>query len=63
MRDMYDDCYEFDSHDVACWFNKDKFIDEKNDMIKLLDQLISRLNKINDGSFIIDDRISEMYNL
>ena len=36
---------------------------EKNDMIKLLDQLISRLNKINDGSFIIEDRISEMYNL
>lgn len=56
IQNMYRSYYEFDTHDSACWFNYDKEKSEKYQMLSLINKLIDRLNKINDGSFIVEDR-------
>ena len=61
MADMYSSYYEFDSHDKACWFNKEKQIGDKPKMLELLSKLKARLNEINDGSFEIEDLITPEY--
>ena len=61
MADMYSSYYEFDSHDEACWFNKEKQIEDKPKMLELLSKLKARLNEINDGSFEIEDLITPEY--
>ncbi len=53
--DMFDDYYEFDSHNQPCWFNHEKEKAEKEVMLDLIAQIVSRLNAINDGSFVIED--------
>ena len=52
---MFSSYYEFDTHDVPCWFNHEKEIAEKEIMLDLITQIIARLNEINDGSFVIED--------
>lgn len=52
---MYSSYYEFDSHDVPCWFNHEKEKAEKEIMLALIAQIVARLNEINDGSFVIED--------
>ena len=59
IRRMYSSYYEFDSHDQGCWFDTDREKAEKDEMLDLLTQLIDRLNELNDGSFVIDDRETE----
>ena len=61
MADMYSSYYEFDSHDEACWFNKEKQIEDKPKMLELLSKLKARLNEINDYSFEIEDLITPEY--
>ena len=61
MADMYSSYYEFDSHGVACWFNKEQQIKDKLKMLELLSKLKARLNEINDGSFEIEDLITPEY--
>lgn len=61
MADMYSNYYEFDSHGVACWFNKERQIKDKPKMLELLSKLKARLNEINDGSFEIEDLITPEY--
>ena len=61
MGDMYSSYYEFDSHDEACWFNKEKQIEDKPKMLELLSKLKARLNEINDGSFEVEDLITSQY--
>ena len=56
---MFSSCYEFDSHDQACWFNSKKEKADKEIMLDLITQLIARLNEINDGSFVIEDLETE----
>lgn len=51
--------HEFDSHDQACWFNSEQEKAYKEIMLDLITQLISRLNEINDGSFVIEDLETE----
>lgn len=52
---MFTDYYEFDTHDVPCWFNHEKEKAEKDIMLDLITQIVARLNEINDGSFVIED--------
>ena len=54
--------YEFDSHDVPCWFNHDKEKDDKDLMLDIIAKIIERLNNINNGSFIIEDYESDRLN-
>ena len=56
---MFTDYYEFDTHDVPCWFNHEKEKVEKEIMLDLITQIIARLNEINDGSFVIEDYETE----
>ena len=56
---MFTDYYEFDTHDVPCWFNHEKEIAEKEIMLDLIAQIVARLNEINDGSFVIEDYETE----
>lgn len=55
---LYDSYYQF-GDDEGCWFNEQKEKDNKKIMLSLLNQLIERLNEINDGTFIIEDIESE----
>lgn len=59
VEDMFASYYEFDSHDVACWFNHEKEKSEKEVMINLIAQIKARLEEINDGSFVVEDYESE----
>lgn len=58
-EDMFSSYYEFDSHDVPCWFNHEKEKAEKDVMIELISRIKKRLNEINDGSFTIEDLETE----
>ena len=53
--EMFTGYYEFDTHDVPCWFNHEKERAEKDIMLDLIAQIVARLNEINDGSFVIED--------
>lgn len=60
--DIYSSCYEFDSHNQACWFNKEKELQNKDKILSLLNQIRKRLSEINDGSFIVEDLETERLN-
>ena len=57
--ELFNSYYEFDSHDQACWFNYEQEKADKEVMLDLITQIISRLNEINDGSFVIEDLETE----
>jgi len=57
--ELYSDCYEFDSHNETCWFNKEKELKNKEKLLSLLGQIKSRLSEINDGSFEVKDEESK----
>ena len=59
IEEMFSSYYEFDSHDQACWFNSEQEKADKEIMLDLITQLISRLNEINDGSFVVEDLETE----
>lgn len=59
IENMFSGYYEFDSHNEACWFNSEKEKADKDIMLDLISKLISRLNEINDGTFIIEDLETE----
>ena len=56
---MFSSYYEFDTHDVPCWFNHEKEKAEQEIMLDLITQIVARLNEINDGSFVIEDYETE----
>lgn len=58
-EEMFSSYYEFDSHNLPCWFNKEQETADKDIMIDLIAKMIFRLNEINDGSFIIEDLETE----
>lgn len=55
IYDMFESYYEFDSHDVACWYNEEQEKADKPKMLALLKKLNDRLDEINDGSFVVED--------
>lgn len=56
IGELYDSCYEFDSHDLPCWFNEEKEKADKPRMLGLLGKLNARIAELNDGSFVVDDQ-------
>lgn len=56
---LFSSYYEFNTHDVPCWFNHEKEKAEKEIMLDLIARIVARLNKINDGSFVIEDLETE----
>lgn len=59
ISNLYSSYYEFDSHDQACWFNKEQEKKDKDKMLFLLKKLNDRLEEINDGSFVVEDLETE----
>ena len=55
IQDLYSSYYEFNTHDVACWFDYGREKADKELMLDLLHQLNERLAQLNDGSFIVVD--------
>lgn len=60
--ELFSGYYEFDSHDVHCWFNSEKEKLERNTMLDLISQIKERLEEINDGSFVVEDLETERLN-
>lgn len=54
--ELYSSYYEFDSHDVACWFDEEREKADKPRTLELLRQLNARIAELNDGSFVVDDQ-------
>lgn len=59
IQNLYSSYYHFDYKDLPCYFDKEQEKKDKEKMLNLFQQLINRLNEINDGSFEIDDRETE----
>ena len=55
---MYSSYFEFDSHDEACWFNNEQFDNDKLIILELVNKLKKRINELNDGNIVIEDRIT-----
>ena len=53
-----DDYYKIDYKDEPVYFDKEEKLN-KEKMLGLIKKLIVRLEQINDGSFVIDDRETE----
>ena len=55
---LYNSYYEFNSHNQACWFNAEKELADKDQMLNLVNLLCIRLHEVNDGSFVVKDTIT-----
>lgn len=62
LGNKYNDYFEFNSNDKTCYFNEEQLKRDKNVLIELTKQLKNRLNKINDGSYIVIDNITDYLN-
>ncbi len=52
---IYSACYEFDTDNQPCIFNKEIAMKNKKEILELLTKIKARLEEINDGSFYILD--------
>ena len=53
--ELYSECYEFDTNNQPCIFNVETAKKNKKEILKLLTKIKERLEKINDGSFYVED--------
>lgn len=61
INEMYSGYFEFDSHGVACWFNKEQQRKDASKMLVLLKRLKARIDELNDGTFLVEDHCIEFY--
>ena len=54
--ELYSSYFEFNPHDVACWFDKEREKADKPHMLELLGKLNARIAELNDSSFVVDDQ-------
>ena len=52
---LYSECYEFDTDNQPCTFNKELAKKNKKEILELLAKIKARLEEINDGSFYVLD--------
>ncbi|MCD7727283.1 MAG: hypothetical protein LUH57_02920 [Ruminococcus sp.] len=60
--DLYSSYYEFDSHDMPCWFNYEQQFKDRFIIRDLLQKIVNRLNEINDGSYVVEPFALNYYN-
>lgn len=60
--DLYDECYEFNSHGKSCYFNEVILAKNKEKLLCILEQIKSRLEELNDNNFIIEDQTTDELN-
>jgi len=59
IQDLYSSYYYFDYKDQPCYFDEEQERADKEKMLMLLKKLRSRLDEINDGSFVVEDEETE----
>lgn len=59
IQALYSSYYKINYKDEPVYFDEEQEKADKEKMLGLLEKLISRLNEINDESFVIDDRETE----
>ena len=59
---LYNSYFEFDSHNEACWFNKELEKSTKNEMLLLITKIKERLEQLNNNDIIIEDYETERLN-
>lgn len=59
IYDLYSSYYKINYKDQPVYFDKEQEKKDKNEMLDLLNQLNKRLDELNDGSFVVDDRETE----
>lgn len=52
---LYSKCYEFDTDNQPCIFDKEIAKKNKKEILELLVKIKARLEEINDGSFYVED--------
>lgn len=55
---LYSSFYDFDSGDEPCTFNVKLAKESKNQLVELIDELLSMLQAVNDGGFKIVNNIN-----
>ena len=53
--ELYSECYQFDTDNQPCIFNKEIAKKNKKEILELLIKIKARLEEINDGSFYVED--------
>ncbi len=53
--ELYSECYEFDTDNQPCTFNKETAKKNKKEILELLAKIKARLEEINDGTFYVED--------
>ncbi len=59
IQDMYNSLYDFNTNEAVVEFDEKKASMCKDEMIEKVKKLISLLEEINDGSFEIQDNVTE----
>ncbi|MDF4188573.1 hypothetical protein [Bacillus subtilis] len=60
--DLYDECYEFNSHGKGCYFNEETLAKNKKKLLCILEQIKGRLEELNNNNFIIEDQATDELN-
>ena len=61
IYDLFDTYFEFESHGMHLWYDYEKEKKDKDLMLSLLKQLNDRLAEINDGSYVVEDYLTDYY--
>lgn len=61
IQTLYESYLEFDSHNEACWFNKEKEIKDAEIMYGMIKKLKQRIDVLNNNEFEIVDLASKYY--
>ena len=61
IYDLYDSFIIWDEDSIPQDFDYDKERANKDKMLDLLKKLNDRLDEINDGTYVVDDRLTEYY--
>lgn len=56
ITDLYPSYYKINCQDHSLYFDKEQEKKDKYKMLELLNKLDKRLDEINDGSFVVNDR-------
>lgn len=57
ISSLYSSFYDFDGMS-ACSFNYQRAAENKNSLNELINDLIHKLNAVNDGSYVLDNKIN-----
>lgn len=59
IQDLYSSYYKINYNNQQVYFDKEQEKKDKYKMLDLLGKFTKRLNEVNDGFFVIDDRETE----